>query len=870
MKATVFLLSTLATAALARRTAYTTLSDDDQAQIKMELTKWKTLYGELANSHGYVPASSTESVGLVDTHSAEELARFHNTLQDVAEAQKNNPNAVFSPFNMFALLTQAEFDKVLKNSFAGQNFNASAPVASTEDATTVASAVDWSTDKCNSPVRNQGQCGSCWAFSTIAAAEFANCLGTGTLLDLSEQQVTSCETQSMGCNGGYPTAAIDFESQGVCLEADYPYNAGTSGQTGSCQTSCTKQKLAIGKTIQATGESALISALNTQPVVVTVASGNSVWRNYKGGVVTQCPNARSDHAVLAVGYGSSDKGDYFKIKNSWGAQWGDNGYIYLQRGVASPGMCNVVENIAYPQITGSSAPKPPSPSTSAPTPTQPPSVPTPDPTRRTKKPTSAPVPSSTPTFAPITDAPTTVSPGDDETPSPTDASTPFPTDSETPIPTSDPSTPSPSDYTPSPTIRTRRPRPTNKPRPTWTWPWPMKTKSPTMPPRDFNTPSPTDFLTPDTPSPADLTPETTSPGDFTPSTPSPDDEYTPSPTDFSPSTPTPSDFTPSPSDFTVSPSEVPSTPAVPATTKNHKCKTRKPRTRTPCTRTPSPATLSPDTPAPFPTLPDTESPETPAPFTTESPNVDTPSTTLPDTDSPETTAPDTESPVTEYPETTAPITTSLPETETPAPVTDAPTSRPTRKPRSPRPTFTRSPTIAPTADPTPSPSTTSPAPAPGPSSSGMQGQLVDQTNKIRAAHGLGPVTWDADLAAKMQAYADSCPGFNHGGPEGWQNLATNEPCSGDACLKIVGAAWMWYNQEETKWNYNANKCNGDWSTCGHFSNMMSPGVKQIACGWSQCSNGNYVWCNYESSEMNPAVPRISGMTKEQLKATLAA
>ncbi|CAK4839451.1 hypothetical protein Ae201684_016059 [Aphanomyces euteiches] len=110
----------------------------------------------------------------------------------------------------------------------------------------------------------------------------------------------------------------------------------------------------------------------------------------------------------------------------------------------------------------------------------------------------------------------------------------------------------------------------------------------------------------------------------------------------------------------------------------------------------------------------------------------------------------------------------------------------------------------------------------------MQGQLLVQTNKIRAAHGLGAVTWDASLATKVQNYANSCPGFNHGGPQGWQNLATNTPCSGDACMKIVSAAWLWYNEEETKWNYNAHKCNGDWADCGHFSNMMSPRVSKWA------------------------------------------
>ncbi|CAK5177558.1 hypothetical protein Ae201684P_001513 [Aphanomyces euteiches] len=155
-------------------------------------------------------------------------------------------------------------------------------------------------------------------------------------------------------------------------------------------------------------------------------------------------------------------------------------------------------------------------------------------------------------------------------------------------------------------------------------------------------------------------------------------------------------------------------------------------------------------------------------------------------------------------------TTTLPLRPTRRP-TKSPTKAPTAKPT------TRSPTVQPTTTLTPSTlpptSTTAPTPAPPSSLTGMQGQLISQTNKIRAAHGLGPVTWDAALSAEMQAYANSCPGFNHGGPSGWQNLATNTACSGDACLNIVGAAWLWYNQEETKWNYDGNTCNGDLSTC---------------------------------------------------------
>ncbi|ETV75475.1 hypothetical protein H257_10312 [Aphanomyces astaci] len=143
-----------------------------------------------------------------------------------------------------------------------------------------------------------------------------------------------------------------------------------------------------------------------------------------------------------------------------------------------------------------------------------------------------------------------------------------------------------------------------------------------------------------------------------------------------------------------------------------------------------------------------------------------------------------------------------------------------------------------------------------------------QTNKIRAAHGISPLTWDDKLEPEMQKWAKSCPGFKHGGPKGSQNLATNKACSGAACMKVVGAAWMWYDEEEKSWNYESNKCNGNWAKCGHFTNMMSPEAKSMACGWSECGRDNNVWCNYNNPGMNPKVGKITGMTKDELKASL--
>ncbi|RHY22217.1 hypothetical protein DYB32_009565, partial [Aphanomyces invadans] len=129
---------------------------------------------------------------------------------------------------------------------------------------------------------------------------------------------------------------------------------------------CTKQQLSIGETVRVKGEAALDAVLNTQPPSVLVEAGNSVWMNYEGGVITHCPGSYSDHAVVAVGY---DEGSY-KLRNSWGADWGEAGHIRVKRGVSGKGTCNVAEDVVFPKIEGSTPTTSPSPTTK-PTPTTP-------------------------------------------------------------------------------------------------------------------------------------------------------------------------------------------------------------------------------------------------------------------------------------------------------------------------------------------------------------------------------------------------------------------------------------------------------------------------------------------------------------------
>ncbi|KAF0703018.1 hypothetical protein As57867_005373, partial [Aphanomyces stellatus] len=357
----------VASAAAAKQSVHD-LSAQELAVLGADLADWEAKYGTLAQERGLIPSAVTTRSA--NDSLTEKLQRLLDTKLAVVEVSKANPDAVFSADNMFALMNEQEFKTYVSVSFqqGGQHLRNAKEVQVPEPAVK-ALAVDW-TSKCNPPVRNQGSCGSCWAHSAVGAAEAAHCLATGQLLSLSVQQVTSCSTQggSAGCQGGYPWYAIDYTAQGLCLDSDWPYTA----QTGSCNRQCNKQQLSIGSSVRTSGESGLSNALNNQPVSVVVEAGNNVWKNYRGGVVSQCPGAQSDHAVIAVGY----DGQSYNVKNSWGAGWGESGYIRLARNGGGSGTCNVVEAPSFPQLQ--SNPTPPSPPTNSPSPPGP-SPPSPGP-----------------------------------------------------------------------------------------------------------------------------------------------------------------------------------------------------------------------------------------------------------------------------------------------------------------------------------------------------------------------------------------------------------------------------------------------------------------------------------------------------------
>ena len=208
------------------------------------------------------------------------------------------------------------------------------------------------------PVKNQGACGSCWAFSTTGALEGAKFVKTGELVSLSEQNLLDCDHTDLGCSGGLMDNAFKFDEKtgGLCSEEDYPYEA---TQNSYCSTNCTDVPGTIVDTfldVPPGDEKALLSAIAMQPISIAIQADQFVFQFYKSGVLTDdsCGSRGDiDHGVLAVGYGTDiDTNEpYFLVKNSWGETWGDNGFVKLGRKSSNEfGMCAILKMASFPIV----------------------------------------------------------------------------------------------------------------------------------------------------------------------------------------------------------------------------------------------------------------------------------------------------------------------------------------------------------------------------------------------------------------------------------------------------------------------------------------------------------------------------------------
>lgn len=270
---------------------------------------------------------SKDYVGPEDSYRFSVFVKNLQLIDERNDAELANGGEAVHGITKFMDLTQDEFRKqfLLADVNMKTNNVQVADVAPLAEGLTVAK--DW-TGVYTTPVKNQGQCGSCWAFSATEQIESDTMRTLGVSYVLSPQQIVSCDGTCYGCNGGWTERAYSYVSRagGLQLESSYPY---TSPPTGSCKANSAYYKVTVSNYYTVKGESSMANYVGgTGPLSVCLDADN--WSTYTGGVMSVC-GTNVDHCVQAVGV-NTGTGGYWKVRNSWGTGWGESGHIRLAYG----------------------------------------------------------------------------------------------------------------------------------------------------------------------------------------------------------------------------------------------------------------------------------------------------------------------------------------------------------------------------------------------------------------------------------------------------------------------------------------------------------------------------------------------------------
>jgi len=259
----------------------------------------------------------------------------------------NKANKSFTvAMNKFGDLTVEEY----RNIFLGTKITKEVPARVHSHAPKLPTSWDWRTKGAVTAIKNQEQCGSCWSFSTTGSVEGCNFLAKGKLISLSEQNLMDCSTAqgNQGCDGGLMTQAMDYiiSNKGIDTEASYPYTAAD----GTCSYNAANSGGDLNKYVNVnTGdENDLLAKVNLGPTSVAIDASQSSFQFYSTGVYNEpaCSTSQLDHGVLAIGWGVDSGTDYWIVKNSWGSDWGQNGYIWMSRNAGN--QCGIATMATLP------------------------------------------------------------------------------------------------------------------------------------------------------------------------------------------------------------------------------------------------------------------------------------------------------------------------------------------------------------------------------------------------------------------------------------------------------------------------------------------------------------------------------------------
>eukprot|EP00062_Callorhinchus_milii_P010010 gi/632954425/ref/XP_007892957.1/ PREDICTED: cathepsin L1-like isoform X1 [Callorhinchus milii] len=304
--------------------------------------EWKAKFGK-----SYSPSEEVQRVEIWLTNLKKVLE--HNMLAD------RGLTTYRLEMNAFADLENEEYrrlvlGKCLRRSNVTKTAAATAPNLQSPS---LPSQVDWRDEGYVTPIKDQSSCGSCWAFSATGAMEGQHCRNTGVLVSLSEQQLVDCSGSygNEGCNGGLMDYAFQYviDNGGIDTEASYPYEA----QDEQCRSWGGRVGATFSQFINlpAGSEADLQSAAaSVGPISIAIDASHRSFQFYSSGIYNEpdCSSTELDHGVLVVGYGSLYGEDYWLVKNSWGIEWGDDGYIYMSRNRGN--QCGVATAASYPLV----------------------------------------------------------------------------------------------------------------------------------------------------------------------------------------------------------------------------------------------------------------------------------------------------------------------------------------------------------------------------------------------------------------------------------------------------------------------------------------------------------------------------------------